>query len=64
MPNWSESMQQTFEYYIVDPGTWKDKEQIRTVISSSIDRDSSAKTLGSASFDITDINTKKLKIDN
>lgn len=55
MPNWSESMQQTFEYYIVDPGTWKDKEQIRTVISSSIDRDSSAKTLGSASFDITDI---------
>lgn len=55
MPNWSESMQQTFEYYIVDPGTWKDKEQIRTVISSSIDRDSSAKTLGSASFDIADL---------
>lgn len=53
MPNWTESMQQTFEYYIVDPGTWKDVKQLTTVISSSISRDADADTLGSASFDIT-----------
>lgn len=54
MPNWSESMQQSFEYYIVDPGTWKDKEKIDFVKSCSITRDSSAETLGSASFNITE----------
>ena len=25
MPDWTKSMQQTFEYYVVDPNTWKDK---------------------------------------
>ena len=54
MPNWTESMQQTFEYYIVDPGTWKDSEQITNIISSSINRDASVETLGSATFDVTD----------
>lgn len=28
MPDWKKSMQQTFEYYIVDPGTWKDKNRL------------------------------------
>lgn len=54
MPDWSKSMQQTFEYYIVDPGTWKDKEKLETVKKSSIKRDSEAETLGSASIDITE----------
>ena len=54
MPDWSSSMQQTFEYYIVDPGTWKDKAQINNVISCSINRDLSAETLGSASIDIAE----------
>lgn len=54
MPNWSESMQQTFEYYIVDPGTWKDKKKVDTIKSSTVNRDRSADTLGSASFDITE----------
>lgn len=54
MPNWVESMQQTFEYYIVDPGTWKDKKKVDTIKSSTINRDRSADTLGSASFDITE----------
>ena len=27
MTNWLGTMQQTFEYYIVDPGTWKDDHQ-------------------------------------
>lgn len=54
MPNWHESMQQTFEYFIVDPGTWKDKQKITTVTKCQIERDSDAATLGSASFDVTD----------
>ena len=54
MPNWLESMQQTFEYYIVDPNTWKDIEQINNVISTTINRDADVETLGSASFDVTE----------
>jgi hypothetical protein len=47
-------MQQTFEYYIVDPGTWKDTRKIDTVISSNINRDLSAETLGSATINTTE----------
>jgi hypothetical protein len=47
-------MQQTYEYYIVDPGTWKDVKLLTTVKSSSIDRDESTETLGSASIDLTE----------
>lgn len=54
MPNWSESMKQTYEYYTVDPGTWKDKSIIRNVKSCTISRDAEAETLGSATIDITD----------
>jgi hypothetical protein len=46
-------MIQTFEYYKVDPTTWKDIEKIDEVISSTITRDSTAETLGSATFEIT-----------
>lgn len=54
MPDWTKSMQQTFEYYIVDPNTWKDKTKLSNVISSSITRDSSAETKGSATIDVTE----------
>ena len=54
MPDWKASMQQTFEYYIVDSNTWKDDKQITNVISSTINRDASVETLGSASFNITE----------
>lgn len=54
MPDWSASMQQTFEYYVVDPITWRDTEKITNVKSCSINRDSDAETLGSASIDVTD----------
>lgn len=53
MPDWTSSMQQTFEYYVVDPSTWRDKTRLDTVRSCSIERDLEADTLGSASFDIT-----------
>ena len=54
MPDWRRSMQQTFEYYIVDADTWRDKTKLDKVISSTINRDKTADTLGSASFDVTD----------
>lgn len=51
MINWHESMQRTFEFYKVDPNTWKDSEKIDTVTSCSINRDISSSTLGSATID-------------
>lgn len=54
MVDWLLSMQQTFEYYIVDPATWKDAKKIENVKSCSISRDSDAGTLGSASINITE----------
>ena len=47
-------MQQTFEYYIVDPNTWFDIKKLDNVKSCTISRDSDVETLGSASIDVTD----------
>lgn len=54
MADWLSSMQQTYEFYKVDPVTWKDKKQIDVVTSCTINRDSTAETLGSATFDMTE----------
>ena len=54
MADWLSSMQQTFEYYIVDPNTWADVKKIDNVKSCKISRDSTAETLGSATFEITE----------
>lgn len=54
MPDWGASMQQTFEYYTVDPGTWRDDQRITTVTKSTVDRDSNSETLGSASIEATE----------
>lgn len=54
MIDWTASMQQTFEYYTVDPNTWKDVKLIDNVKSSTINRDSGAETLGSATIDINE----------
>lgn len=55
MPDWSSSMQQTYEYYVVDPGTWKDIKRLDKVKNSSITRDAEAETLGSATLDTDDM---------
>lgn len=55
MVDWLASMQQTFEYYTVDPGTWKDDKLLSVVKSSNITRDSEIETLGSATFEVTDL---------
>lgn len=54
MVNWFKSMHQSFEYYIVDPLTWKDTKQLYNVLSSSVERDYEAITLGSATIDVTE----------
>lgn len=54
MPDWTKSMQQTFEYYTVDPGTWKDDKLLKNIKDSSIDRDRTVETLGSATIDATE----------
>lgn len=50
MPDWTRPMQQTFEYYEVDPTTWTERRQIRNVESSSVNRELSSDTLGKASI--------------
>lgn len=52
--DWSASMQQTYEYYIVDTSTWKDIKLLDNVKTCTINRDSEVETLGSATIDITD----------
>lgn len=52
MPDWTSAMQQTFEYYIVDPATWKDVRRIENVKSCTINRDEEAETLGSITIDV------------
>lgn len=53
MADWLSSMRQTFEYYVVDPGTWKEYRMLDNVKSCSITRDAEAETLGSATIDVT-----------
>ena len=50
--DWTKSMQQSFEFYTVDPLTWKDDRRLLTIESCTINRDESADTLGSATFDV------------
>lgn len=54
MADWLSSMQQTFEYYIVDPNSWKDTKRIDTVTSCTIERDEESDTLGSATIESTE----------
>lgn len=54
MPDWLSSMQQTYEYYVVDPNTWKDVRPLKDVKSCTVNRDSGVETLGSASIGITE----------
>lgn len=54
MIDWTASMQQSYEFYVVDPSTWKDSELIENVESCTIDHDSSNATLGSATIDCTE----------
>lgn len=54
MTDWTKSYGISFEYYVVDPWTWKDKELLTTVKSCTINRDFNSDTLGSASIAIAE----------
>lgn len=63
MVDWTKSMQQTFEYYVVDPYTWSDVRRVDKVKSCSITRDLGVQTLGSASLDCDeDLNDKYVRV--
>lgn len=51
MTDWTLPMRQTFEYWQVDPGTWRDRSRLAGVTACSITRDAGAGTLGSATID-------------
>lgn len=55
MIDWHSSMQQSYEYYIVDPHTWKDITPITDVESCTINRDEDDETLGSATIDCSSL---------
>lgn len=59
MPDWTKSMEQTFEFYEVDPNTWADMRQITEVTACVVAYDSTVETLGSISIDCTEDLTDK-----
>lgn len=50
MIDWSRSMKQSFEFYTVDPNTWKNDKALQNIESCTIHRDEGVPTLGSASI--------------
>lgn len=54
MIDWTASMERTFEFYEVDPVSWKDMRLLTNVKTCTINWDSEAETLGSATFDVTE----------
>lgn len=55
MIDWTKSMSQTFEFYVVDPISWKDTTPLNQIKSCSISRDEETQTLGSATIDTTEV---------
>lgn len=54
MADWTSSMEQTFEYYTVDPTSWKERGRIDTVLDCSISHDFESDQLSTATFTITE----------
>ena len=54
MPDWTKSMEQSFEYYTVEPTTMADVKRLDVVLSASFTRDADSETLGSATIDVLD----------
>lgn len=53
MPDWTKPMEQSYEYYTVEPTTMADVKRLDIVKSASFTYDNETETLGSASFDVT-----------
>lgn len=54
MIDWHSTMEQTYEFYVVDTATWHDNKLLDCIQSCSISRDLSNATLGSATIDSTE----------
>lgn len=55
MADWNSSMQQSFEFYVVDPSTWMDMKPLNKIIKKcTIVRDSNDSSLGYATIDCTE----------
>ena len=54
MIDWTKSMQQTFEYYEVDPITWGITRQLDSVISSSVTFDIESESISSANITLSE----------
>lgn len=54
MIKWEESMEQTYEFYKVDPNSWRDSERVECITNCTINRDFQSATLGSVSIDMTE----------
>ena len=54
--DWTKSMQQTFEFYKVDPTTWFDMDKLENIESATVSRDLETETLGSCTLDGENIN--------
>lgn len=52
--DWTKSMNQTYEFYIVDPATWGDKTLFTKATDCTISRDLFADTRGSATINTTE----------
>lgn len=55
MPDWTRSMNITYDIYKVDPDSWNDIEKITTVKSCTITNDGDVDTLGSATFSLGEV---------
>ena len=53
MPDWTKSMEQSYEYYTVEPRSLADVKRLDTVKNASFSRDNDSETLGSATIDAT-----------
>ena len=53
MVDWTKSMQQSYEYYTVEPTTLSDIKRLDNVKKAKFSRDSESETLGSATIDVT-----------
>lgn len=52
MPDWTKAMEQSFEYYTVEPTTLADIKRLDNVKSATFNRDGESQTLASATIDI------------
>lgn len=53
MPDWTKSMQQSYEYYTVEPTTLADVKRLDNVKRAKFTRELDSETLGSATIDVT-----------